>query len=655
MRAIFFNAVLRLVRARGGARRSRRFKVRCEEAPEGFGRLTFWRVKRRERRAPFRFAAAMVFGAVLLVRAQNPSPTESNTMMQLMMSQAPVDISSPVVVTATFDPPVVRPGELSVYRITLNATEAAIKLPAQIRVPKELTVRPTSQGQSLHAANGMIRPMTTFNHAARASRPGFYGVPAFYIEVYGKAVVVPEAQLEALEELPADHEPARRLVVETTGTNFFVGQSIGVRACLFGSRANTIEGLAQLQINGDGFVADKNFRASVETIERSNRAVATLVYQSTVKVAATGLLKLSAQAFTAGIDFGGPIVIRGQVTIPGGPARNILLDSDPLVINARPLPPGELAGFTGAVGKFSCDPPRLETNTVRLGDPVQLSVVIRGENGAGQIVPPPPPRLKSWQIFPASAGEPVPATESKPPGVAFRYTLIPVSAEIRATPAIPFSCFDPQTEKYLDLTVAAVPVTVTGEALPAEIAATLSNTELESEPAKKLSLSGLALTPGKTAGSLTPVQSRGWFPFVQLSPVIVFLGLWQFERRRRFLELHPEVVRRRRARRELRRTRRLLNRACAARDEDGFVRRAIQALQVACAPHYPAEPRALVCGEVTALLDPADRDGRGGEIVQQFFDAANAARFALTTQPGGDLFARQTELDAVLQKLEARL
>src|SRR6185295_4027262 len=98
-----------------------------------------------------RLTAILSVGAALFARAQNPAPPETNALMQLMMSQAPVDISSPVVVTATFDPPIVRPGELSVYRVTLNATEGAIKLPAEIRAPQEMKLRPTSQGQSLLA------------------------------------------------------------------------------------------------------------------------------------------------------------------------------------------------------------------------------------------------------------------------------------------------------------------------------------------------------------------------------------------------------------------------------------------------------------------------------------------------------------------------
>ena len=82
-------------------------------------------------------------------------------------------------------------------------------------------------------------------------------------------------------------------------------------------------------------------------------------------------------------------------------------------------------------------------------------------------------------------------------------------------------------------------------------------------------------------------------------------------------------------------------------------RRAVAAMQIASAPHYPAEPRALVCGEVLAVLARAEV-GNGAAVVQRFFDAANAARFNASST-SDDLLAQQSELDAVLRKLGERL
>src|SRR5207248_4968482 len=110
-----------------------------------------------------------------------------------------------------------------------------------------------------------------------------------------------------------------------------------------------------------------------------------------------------------------------------------------------------------------------------------------------------------------------------------------------------------------------------------------------------------------------------WFPLIQLAPAAAFFGLWRWDRRRRFLEQHPEILLRRRARRALRRERRALRRAVRDRDSKGFAAAAVSAMRIACAPHYPAEARALVGSDVLECLSAADGSDRNREVVRRFF------------------------------------
>jgi hypothetical protein len=252
-------------------------------------------------------------------------------------------------------------------------------------------------------------------------------------------------------------------------------------------------------------------------------------------------------------------------------------------------------------------------------------------------VPPAAPRSRDWQII-----------ADQPPATGF--TLIPLTDEVQETPAIPFSYFDPAAAKYLDLTIPPLPVTVVGEGLPVQ----LPVFDDEAKSAAPLKLSGLAPTPGKTAASLKPLQLRGWFVGVQLVPVIGFIALWQWDRRRRFLEAHPEIVRRRQAKRALRREKRKLQKAAAAGDVTAFVQHAADAMRIAIAPHYPANPQALVCGDVLAQLEATESSGQTGETIRKIFAAADA-RFALTAQTPADLLALQSDVETVLLKLEGKL
>ncbi len=360
------------------------------------------------------------------------------------------------------------------------------------------------------------------------------------------------------------------------------------------------------------------------------------------------------------------------MTIPGGPPRYTLLDSPPLEIEVRPLPrEGQLPGFTGAIGTFTLDPPRLATNVLLAGEPVELIAAVRGEGNFSRLVAPPPPTAKDWQLFAADpsvtpgAAAPAPAAPLAPPrpgspqqgAATFHYTLIPLSEDARATPAIPFSYFDPTRAAYVDLTIPALPVKVKRGAMPADLAA-LRQAESASAESEEAALSGLAAAPGRSASTLTPLQQQIWFPLAQIAPAAAFAGLWVWDRRRRYLERHPDVVLRRRALRALRRQWRTARHAARRGNAEEFAAAAVRAMQVGCAPHYPAEPRALVGSDVLDLLrSPGDGQSSGKTVqaVRRFFSITDASRFADSPAAFTELLSLQPELEEVLQKLEARL
>ena len=576
--------------------------------------------------------------------------------MQLMLTQPPADISSPVQAQAVFDPPVVGLGGKTIYRVTLNALESSLQLARQVPPPPGLKLTPTSRGQIMQPLGNVLRPLTALNFAVQAERPGFYTMPAFVLEVYGKPVLVPAASLEvAAKSDPAD-EVARQLFLELAGTNVFVGETLKVRVSLPGMVSNGVEGLTQLQFNGDGFLADKtNLRQEIHTIEIQGRRVPAFLFEASVTPIAAGRQTLSVQAFTAGMQFLGPITLQGRVTMPGGTSQPMLLDSDPVTVNVRPLPPeGAARGFTGFIGNVAVDRPRLGTNSVRVGDAVRLFVTFRSDDSLARLVPPPPPRVAGWQIFPPTPAEP------PPPGarvtrhsVTFAYTLIPLTEEVRQTPGIPFSSFDPGKAAYVDLAVPPLNITVVADGLPTDWKS--ASWATETKPDARPSLSALAELPGKSVASLVPLQLRAWFFLLQLAPALALSGLWLWDQRRRYLECHPELVRRRQARRALRRAKRAIRRAAAIGDAPGFVRRAVAALQVAAAPHFPAEPRALVCGEVLSLFDAGERSGRTGEVIRSLFTRDETACFARETESLPPPFTLQPDLEGILQRMEARL
>jgi len=589
-------------------------------------------------------------------RGQTAAPPTQDPLMSLMLSQPKIDVGAPVTAIAWFDPPVVGPGQLSFYRVTFNALEESIEWNPAIAAPPGLELKAGARGQVLQPVGVTIEPRTSFNYRARPPAAGDLTVPQFSVTVSGKPIVVPAAGLRVVQGVaaPAPLQP----VLEIPVPNLFVGQSAKVRVLMPSSAAGGPQVLFQVELSGDGFIVDKGaMRQSVENTVRGGSNFPTFIHETMFTPVTEGKLIAFAQGYCAVPVTPGVVVTNGRPAVPAAPAQYVLLESEPVELSVKPLPKkGELPGFTGAIGAFTVDPPKLATNLLKVGDPVKLSVAVRSATGFARLVAPPAPQVREWQVLAETAeGEPTRLLQAQ--GFAsFEYTLIPMTEEAQSTPAIPFSCFDPARGAYVDLTIPPLPVTVRPGRAAADWQAILQESATTGEAEETLKLSGLALAPGRYAASLAPLQSQSWFPLVQLAPAAAFIGLWGWDRRRQFLEQHPDILRRRRARRALRREWRAVHRAARAGDVPRFAAAAVSALRVACAPHFPAEPRALVGGDVLQLLGSSEgTNGSAVVAVRRLFSAADAASFAVGAESPADLLVLEPELEQILQRLEERL
>ena len=578
-------------------------------------------------------------------------------MMQLMLAQPKIDIDSPVVPQVEFDPPVVKPGEESTYRVTLNALETAVDWPEKIPAPSSVECTAGARGQILSLSGSLLVPRTTFNYHVRASQPGQFTIPEFSVTANGKRIQVPAAGLEVSTNPPPGIAPAQLLLLQLPTNSLYVGQTVRARVILPGTAGGLLQSLTQVQVNGRGFIVDQSFtRAHIEAVPvgPTRRMVSAFIYELLLTPIATGKISVAAQGYAIGNRVIGGVIMPA----PGNPGLPpyTLVDSDPVLVEVRPLPRGsQLAGFTGAVGTYSMDTPELSTNVMTAGQPVKLSVKVRGDGNLARLVPPQPPRISDWEVFAAPLESTPPQIMAAQGFVTFSYTLIPMTEKTRETPAIPFCAFDPDRGQYQDLTIDPVPVQVLpGSASKADLRELAQADKLDADEDKEPVLSGLALAPG-LGGGVIPVQNRGWFPLLHLLPAVSLLALWSWDRRRRFLEQHPDVVLRRRALRALRRHRRRLQQAARAKNDSAFAATAVTAMQAAAAPFYPAEPRALVGGDIIRILPDGERSGPAGQTVRRFFSGVDAARFAPGTTGSTELLQRKGDIEMVLDQLEARL
>jgi hypothetical protein len=228
---------------------------------------------------------------------------------------------------------------------------------------------------------------------------------------------------------------------------------------------------------------------------------------------------------------------------------------------------------------------------------------------------------------------------------------------LKATPPIPFSAFDPETRRYVNLTIPPVPITVS--AAPGGVAAAnltiddgLMNEDDEDAAPK---MTGLMETRAGSVASLVPVQTRGWFLALQLVPALVLGGLWAWDRRRRFQEDHPDLVRRRRAHRAMLRELKLARQAAAAGDAPEYLRAAANALREGSAPHAGANPAAFVARDVARELPVSVVAGGDGALVQKLFAELDAARITGRFPDREELLKQHEGVERIASRLEERL
>ncbi len=194
------------------------------------------------------------------------------------------------------------------------------------------------------------------------------------------------------------------------------------------------------------------FRPPRESETRNGKSYYVYRFEKTFKAVKAGSIELA----TCSIK--GRVI--DQVVGPNeATARNIYQVSPAGSVQVlEPPDAGRPPEWTGAIGRFSIQA-EAEPLRIHLGDPVVLTVTIRGE-GLWQTVEAPNVMrqeefARGFKIHDQSLIKDVPGTEK-----IFRYTLRPIQADIRSIPPVRFACFDPARKSYLSLRSAPIPIDI---------------------------------------------------------------------------------------------------------------------------------------------------------------------------------------------------
>jgi hypothetical protein len=304
----------------------------------------------------------------------------------------------------------------------------------------------------------------------------------------------------------------------------------------------------------------------------------------------------------------------------------VVLRTDPVVLDVKPLPPGAPATFHGAVGEYAITA-SVDRTEVSQNEPITLTVKITGEGhirSFGDIEMAP---LPDFRVYPSQGNEEISREGSRIIGTLTKqFVLVPLSAGRKEIPAVEVSAFSPRTARYQTLATKAIPVTVRpGVAgAPGATAGPRSDIELVGRDIRFLETSVPAFAP---RGGVWD-SARAWL-FLLPVPALAYAGMWWWERRRERLGRDVGLRRRLRAARHARAA---LKRARAIQGADRATE-AAEAVRGYVADRFNLPTAGLLPEDIaTALrgvgLDPA--------AILTFLDRCDAARYAPGAERGAD-------------------
>jgi hypothetical protein len=457
-------------------------------------------------------------------------------------------------------------GETVQLQIQIDNARASAITPRDINVPG-LQIHYTGESTQMTMRNFSVSSSITYSYTILPERSGTYKIPPQTIRVGKDNLQTPELTLRVADSpraaagarssrLPSGSAPtgsgqnaeekiafAELLVPKKTA---YVGEIIPVVLRIgFNSRTQVRE-MAVPQINGQGFTVQKlsDGEKNLETIDGQSYVVFT--YKTAISAARPGDFQIGPVEEKADV-----LVARRSSGVRRRPfdpfngedpfsdpffsmpfaglmeQHEISIQSDPVPLQVKPLPPKAPASFSGAIGNFSMTA-EANPKRVQVGDPITIKAAIAGRGNFDRTNAPELSDEHGWHKYPPSSNfkqdDDVGISGTK----SFELVVSP-NEKLTTIPPLLFSYFDPAKERYITLQSEAMPIAVEGNAQPTPAAAGAA-----SGAAARPNLAGSQKPQdilhqideqGRIAHTFAPLYTRPGFWLAQLFPLALVLGL----------------------------------------------------------------------------------------------------------------------------------
>ena len=575
------------------------------------------------------------------------------------------------VVYSQFNPPVIHLGQASSYEITVYGTQDVSQetIRGKLHSVDGLKISNNSSVSSqFKFIQGTRTTSITYSFNVQAEREGEFTLEAWQVNIKGQNYRVPVAKLHVVPQ-GKEFEKSMFLKLDIPKDNFYVGESIPCHLNLYLRRDIQARMRAYPEKTGDAFTQSelrKEPHSAQETIDGQ-------IYRLFSWPLTLTALKAGEEALSYKIELAVILPNKRRRKSPfdtlfndsffntdslfdRGNFENITLFTGDISLDVLDLPiEGKPDIYSGAIGVFNLKTD-VSSTTVEAGEPITLTLNANGEGNFDRIAAPVLTKTENFKFYP-------PKTEFTPTDdigyrgtKSFEYIIIPQSEEVTAIPSMAFNFFDPETGEYIDLSTKTTPIKV----LPALTQSPVSpsaiiagQTEDPEEVDLPLTLLPIQLLPGKWVNDITPVFKNPVYIASQLLP-IVLISIVALIRRRQLRFQRDEIFARRvSGSKSVRKWLTKARKAASSDDKSAFFESAQRAIQECVGRHFPHRSESLILAEIEGYLTEHNATDELHHNIRQFFNAADAIKFADGISESEPLSKWEKSLSKLLNDIEA--
>ena len=364
----------------------------------------------------------------------------------------------------------------------LSIVVDGVRKNADIALPEIENIKLHQRGQSSQTSfiNGKMSASITYNFIVQALVPGQYTIPPIKVSAGGEEMLTKSISFEVTDSgtVTTSSQDGGKTVkeiafitVSETGDHY-PGEIVPITLKVYFNRNYRVDLNSLPSLSGDGVVMSQ---LSSEPEQKQEVVEGVPFHVLTWKTSLSGI-KAGTHSLTFSLDatlliaqqqrgrsFGGSMFDDSLFdSFFGNVQRKPIKATSPeFTFNVLDLPKkGRPDNFTGAIGNFTMEVSGTPL-AVEVGEPITLTMTIRGEGNFNRVEAPVFPENQYWKTY-SPTSDYITDGDKHARSKSFEQAIVVKNSEVDAIPSLSFSYFDPGKRDYVTLQSEPIPLQVQG-------------------------------------------------------------------------------------------------------------------------------------------------------------------------------------------------